>query len=693
MEAKADALEARKAALLAKARKTLALQPLSGNSNASIAEQQEKASLARAKAKRESLLALRASVATPTNRPNGGLAVTKRPLSPMEEGQIAEPNKVPRRRLEPRVIHNSEPPSLLRQCGNRVDDRGYHISPSSAEGELDSSDLELFTQRIEAEIAAVKGALGWEAESETESATSVGRASEPAPDPARSTSNRASSKPTHRKREALRRKNRMPAYNEAGQALLRWLRDELLSPPQALEAANEVTTSHQSKLNLFEGVVDFGLKTLDEVRLDTISQTEFGERFRAYRTRLGDVICGAKDGKYKRTCNLTMYGMLGSIGNASVLANYATEDDLNRQSDDDRLERNLSLPHTPCFLPYSQMFPRKFLHDVTGVESDVVADELAFGDIALFAFTVDGTTSSEKAKSYWEKMDGFAEDMEVSRGMIILAAGILLYLQAASYRFEHSKAMPLLCKSSTAELEMLNCAVPQITALLDYPGPVLHGSNLLDGLNVFYPDEEKDRMDDVVSYFYPRACPGLKLSLNFHTNVYRVWNTKGMSEARVKELLQAKREGTLKGLRNGRETQAKIRARVAGDEGSADDLAFVANERERLREMRARHSEETRAKLSKAATDFYMKTWMAKLEKLRFFHKKHGHCRVSEASNEQRAAEWAKLPGWSQALAKWVSLQRKRRKGDCNGCKKLTDEQVALLDALGFDWETGRRNG
>eukprot|EP00873_Tetraselmis_striata_P018200 jgi/Tetstr1/438464/TSEL_027019.t1 len=63
--------------------------------------------------------------------------------------------------------------------------------------------------------------------------------------------------------------------------------------------------------------------------------------------------------------------------------------------------------------------------------------------------------------------------------------------------------------------------------------------------------------------------------------------------------------------------------------------------------------------------------WLARFEELRTYQAEHGHCRVP-----QRQA----------GLGRWVS--RMRSLGRDSG--KLTAEQVALLDGIGFEWERGK---
>mmetsp|Transcript_5937 Transcript_5937/g.12991 ORF Transcript_5937/g.12991 Transcript_5937/m.12991 type:complete len:544 (+) Transcript_5937:41-1672(+) len=69
------------------------------------------------------------------------------------------------------------------------------------------------------------------------------------------------------------------------------------------------------------------------------------------------------------------------------------------------------------------------------------------------------------------------------------------------------------------------------------------------------------------------------------------------------------------------------------------------------------------------------KRWMMRYEELRSFQQKHGHCSVPHGYAENRKLSW------------WVMNQRAQFQLLRQGKKSwLTDERVALLDNLGFDW-------
>jgi hypothetical protein len=61
--------------------------------------------------------------------------------------------------------------------------------------------------------------------------------------------------------------------------------------------------------------------------------------------------------------------------------------------------------------------------------------------------------------------------------------------------------------------------------------------------------------------------------------------------------------------------------------------------------------------------------WEQRINDLKAFQKKHGHCNVASTYKP------------NPALAKWVANVRQRKK-----LGELTEEQVLSLDALGFRW-------
>ncbi|KAL7444627.1 hypothetical protein ACHAXH_008581, partial [Discostella pseudostelligera] len=69
------------------------------------------------------------------------------------------------------------------------------------------------------------------------------------------------------------------------------------------------------------------------------------------------------------------------------------------------------------------------------------------------------------------------------------------------------------------------------------------------------------------------------------------------------------------------------------------------------------------------------KRWMMRYEELKQFQEKYGHCRVPHGYEENRKLSW------------WVMNQRAQyqmlKKGKPSW---LSEDRVALLDRLGFDW-------
>ncbi len=87
------------------------------------------------------------------------------------------------------------------------------------------------------------------------------------------------------------------------------------------------------------------------------------------------------------------------------------------------------------------------------------------------------------------------------------------------------------------------------------------------------------------------------------------------------------------------------------------------------------------------ATDF--RGWDGKLNVLKEFKKKYGHCRVPTRKKKDN-----KNPLYDpqmQSLAKWVEHQRsmywKRAKGEKNS---LSDERIAALNEIGMEWRVAR---
>mmetsp|Transcript_13714 Transcript_13714/g.29117 ORF Transcript_13714/g.29117 Transcript_13714/m.29117 type:complete len:195 (-) Transcript_13714:483-1067(-) len=81
--------------------------------------------------------------------------------------------------------------------------------------------------------------------------------------------------------------------------------------------------------------------------------------------------------------------------------------------------------------------------------------------------------------------------------------------------------------------------------------------------------------------------------------------------------------------------------------------------------------------------------WSAKLEALKEFKRKNGHCRVPYRKKTKKNA--ADCDPDIQSLAKWVEHQRamywQREKG---GKNSLSDERIAALNALGIEWRVVR---
>lgn len=69
---------------------------------------------------------------------------------------------------------------------------------------------------------------------------------------------------------------------------------------------------------------------------------------------------------------------------------------------------------------------------------------------------------------------------------------------------------------------------------------------------------------------------------------------------------------------------------------------------------------------------YHSAIWDKHYNDLKKFQKKHGHCYVSKKNSK---------------LANWIHLQRKNRvKRDQGVVNSMTDERIALLDKIGFDW-------
>lgn len=66
--------------------------------------------------------------------------------------------------------------------------------------------------------------------------------------------------------------------------------------------------------------------------------------------------------------------------------------------------------------------------------------------------------------------------------------------------------------------------------------------------------------------------------------------------------------------------------------------------------------------------------WEKRFEELKQFKEENGHCNVATQSEE------------SKSLGKWVYSQRHRRKEGL-----LTEDQIKLLDSLGFNWNLRKR--
>ena len=63
-------------------------------------------------------------------------------------------------------------------------------------------------------------------------------------------------------------------------------------------------------------------------------------------------------------------------------------------------------------------------------------------------------------------------------------------------------------------------------------------------------------------------------------------------------------------------------------------------------------------------------------EELKEYWRQHGDCLVKQSSGK---------------LGRWVDIQRQRRKGPHGRQKRLTDEQVRLLDEINFGWSATER--
>ena len=70
--------------------------------------------------------------------------------------------------------------------------------------------------------------------------------------------------------------------------------------------------------------------------------------------------------------------------------------------------------------------------------------------------------------------------------------------------------------------------------------------------------------------------------------------------------------------------------------------------------------------------DYSQKTWEEMFSELEEFQKAHGHCLVPTAHS---------------TLGGWVSRQRMLRRGEREGWRPITQEQIARLGALGFVWD------
>lgn len=69
-------------------------------------------------------------------------------------------------------------------------------------------------------------------------------------------------------------------------------------------------------------------------------------------------------------------------------------------------------------------------------------------------------------------------------------------------------------------------------------------------------------------------------------------------------------------------------------------------------------------------------SWMERFQELVEFKRLHGHCNVTQHDK------------FSRSLGNWVSKQRQRKKrGYKTKYSKLSQEQVDLLDKIGFEWD------
>merc|ERR1739845_17336 len=69
------------------------------------------------------------------------------------------------------------------------------------------------------------------------------------------------------------------------------------------------------------------------------------------------------------------------------------------------------------------------------------------------------------------------------------------------------------------------------------------------------------------------------------------------------------------------------------------------------------------------------KRWMMRYNELLQFHKKYGHCRVPHGHVENRKLSW-----WVMNQRAQFQLWKQRKKN------WLSEERIALLNAIGFDW-------
>ena len=87
--------------------------------------------------------------------------------------------------------------------------------------------------------------------------------------------------------------------------------------------------------------------------------------------------------------------------------------------------------------------------------------------------------------------------------------------------------------------------------------------------------------------------------------------------------------------------------------------------------------------------------WNKRYEELVEYKKKYGHCSVPYSKNSRTRKIKSKE---FDALANWVSTQRTRYNNLQKGSKPLTEEEIRLLQELGFEWnrdktQRGKRKG